>query len=410
MLLRGFVRIRISRGSCERFLNLCKSRHIVLWDVIFVKDGYEASLSLRDFYRLRPLARKCHTRVRICQKYGFPFFLYRYRKRRAFALGICCSGIFIFLLSCFIWNIRVEGNHVLTKNTVLSYLESHSVGYGNWKYGIDCKQLAKQLRSDFPTLTWVSVRLSGTTLELSVKENPNPGAGEAATEKNAQTTVDPPTDLISKVDGTVISMITRKGTPLVSVGAEVTAGQPLVSGRMEITDDSGAVVRYEYCQADADIYIQTQIPYRDRFSMIYQAPFYTGHRRYAGYLTILGHSFGIGLPRSPYGEYDIETTEYPCEIKKDFFLPLDFHLVTAREYRTETRIRTETEARELAEQHLEKFLTEKEEKGVQISEKNVRIEMSLTSCKTSGVITALVPATDRSDTPILELDQEGMTQ
>ena len=38
------------------------------------------------------------------------------------------------------------------------------------KRAIDCKQLSADLRNDFPNLTWVSVKLSGTELSINVQE------------------------------------------------------------------------------------------------------------------------------------------------------------------------------------------------------------------------------------------------
>lgn len=49
-------------------------------------------------------------------------------------------------------------------------------------------------------------------------------------------------------------MVTRQGTPLVRAGDEIKKGQELVSGIVDITDDSQEVIRYAYVQADADIY------------------------------------------------------------------------------------------------------------------------------------------------------------
>ena len=61
------------------------------------------------------------------------------------------------------------------------------------------------------------------------------------------------------------SMVTRQGTPLVRAGDEIKKGQELVSGIVDITDDSQEVIRYAYVQADADIYIRHTIAYYDTF-------------------------------------------------------------------------------------------------------------------------------------------------
>ena len=49
--LNGFIKIRIHGGQTERFLNLCMSRGIILWDLSGASDGsYSCFLSTRHFF------------------------------------------------------------------------------------------------------------------------------------------------------------------------------------------------------------------------------------------------------------------------------------------------------------------------------------------------------------------------
>ena len=73
--------------------------------------------------------------------------------------------------------------------------------------------------------------------------------------------------LFSTLDGVIDSMVTRQGIPLVRAGDEIKKGQELVSGIVDITDDSQEVIRYAYVQADADIYIRHTIAYYDTFPL-----------------------------------------------------------------------------------------------------------------------------------------------
>ncbi len=398
MLAKGYVRIHICGGAYERFLNLCANHRITLWEIRTVGKGYEMNLALKDFYRLKPLARKCRTRIRIRRKYGLPFFLNRHRKRKVFVLGICCCGFFIFLLSCFIWNIQIEGNQEVTRADFMEYLTEQHADYGTWKNDIDCKKMASDIRKRFPEVTWVSVKIRGTSLIIDVQENTDTQLYEGRDY--------PDSDLVSEFDGEIVEMITRSGTPMVKKGDPVEAGQILVRGRMEITNDSDEVVACKYCAADADIYIRTEIPYRDEFDRAYEKISYTGKSRFGGYVTILGKTFGIEPPVVYLGQYDLLERVYPFRIREDFYLPLSFSLVTAREYSQELFLYTEEEAKKLAESRLHKFLTENEEKGVQIFEKNVKITISATSCLAEGKITVVQKAGRRVDTEYLELQQE----
>lgn len=181
LLRKGYVRVRICGGSYERFLNLCANHGILLWDLRPAAHGYEADLYLKDFFSLGPLARKCRTRVRVAGRYGLPFFLRRHRKRKMFAAGLLLCGSLIFFLSCFVWNISIDGNLSISRQSMMEYLRKEKIGYGTWKNSVDCRQLAADLRSAFLDLTWVSVRLQGTCLSIRVQENTDqPDQGGAA--------------------------------------------------------------------------------------------------------------------------------------------------------------------------------------------------------------------------------------
>lgn len=104
--LRGYVKIQIQGYSPERFLNLCSYHHILIWGLAYEDHCYELCMSVRDFKRIRPFAKKTHTKVRVKEKYGFPFSLYNNRKRKFFLpvlLSVffycrfiqCLYGIFI---------------------------------------------------------------------------------------------------------------------------------------------------------------------------------------------------------------------------------------------------------------------------------------------------------------------------
>ena len=66
--LRGYVRIRVWGFAPERFMNLCSSRNILLWDITKEKDVYEMCISLGGFRKLKGIARTTRTRVVILKR------------------------------------------------------------------------------------------------------------------------------------------------------------------------------------------------------------------------------------------------------------------------------------------------------------------------------------------------------
>ena len=51
--LKGYVRIRITGYSPERFLNACRYKNIYIWDLKRVCGSYEMNLTIDGFRRLK---------------------------------------------------------------------------------------------------------------------------------------------------------------------------------------------------------------------------------------------------------------------------------------------------------------------------------------------------------------------
>ena len=83
--IKGYVKIRVEGCSPERFINMCSRNAIYIWGLEPVKSGYEMYLELAGFRKIRPLARKSHTKVVLVCREGLPFSLFRWRKRSCFS-------------------------------------------------------------------------------------------------------------------------------------------------------------------------------------------------------------------------------------------------------------------------------------------------------------------------------------
>lgn len=118
--LRGYVKIQIQGYSPERFLNLCSYHHILIWGLAYEDHCYELCMSVRDFKRIRPFAKKTHTKVRVKEKYGFPFSLYNNRKRKLF-LPVLLSVFFTADLFNVYMGYSFTGNETRTDEALSSF-------------------------------------------------------------------------------------------------------------------------------------------------------------------------------------------------------------------------------------------------------------------------------------------------
>ena len=399
---KGYVRLRFWGESPERFLNLCAYHRIPVWNLISIDKAYEMNTTVEGFRRLKGICRKSRVQIKIIGKYGLPFFFYRNKKRKAFFLGFFLGLGLLFLLSRHIWNIHVEGNVYNSTQTILNYLEELNVRHGVLKKDLDCSYIAAQMREKFPDITWVSAKISGSRLILEIKEN---GALEES--KEAENTV--PVDLTAQTSGTIVSMVTRQGTPLKRQGDTCAAGEVLVSGRLDIKNDSGEIIGYEYTQADGDIYIQHDLEYYQEFSMDYEKPVYTGEKK-KGLLLQLGDYYLRMKGKSPWEDYDRVTSLHQIKVTENFKLPVYYGSVTDYAYEKRTFTYSEPEARQKAEENLNRLLESLEEKGVQISGNHVKIEIQGKTCTARGTLTVIEKNEQKTLTEILEQPTERNMQ
>ena len=393
--LRGYVRIRLGGYSPERFLNLCKVRGIEIWDLKSSGLTYEMNLSIRDFRKLRLLRKKARAHVVITERHGLPFFLYRHRNRKMFPVGILLCAAFLYVMSLYIWNIHIEGNYSRTTDVILDYLETEHVVHGMKKSQVDCKEIQSMLRLEFPDIIWVSAEVKGTRLIIRVRENMDTETAEEETPQEEAS------DLAASRSGIITSILVRSGKACVQAGDQVEQGTILVTGRLDIMSDYGEVTGYRYTSADADVYARTEYEYYDEFLLSHEVRHFTGKKRY-GLSVRLGNR-QLSLEKKPgFAEYTVLNTEYPLRLTENFYLPVSFGTICYEEYETYQENYTTEEARLLAETNLNEFQENLMEKGVQIVENNVTIEVNGNLCRASGTIAALEEISESVPTEILE--------
>mgnify|MGYP001059900346 FL=1 len=392
--IRGYLRIRLWGFSPERFMNLCSNRGILLWDIVREGESYYMCISLDGFRELKPILKKTGTRVAILERYGLPFLIPRLLKRKIFILGLLLTFVFWIVSTFYIWNIELTGNQRITDDVFYSFLKENQVTVGMRRDALDIGGLEKQIRRQFPEITWASARLDGTKLQIDIKENDAPIVIE-----RTETTCG--TDLVADYDGTVTAIIVRSGVPQVSVGDTVEKGTVLVEGRIPIFNEDKTVREYEYVDADADILLEHSTIFSESIPLDYIEKTYTGREKESYYLKLGSQTCRLPEER-PFLVYDSLMKETrPLALEK-LDIPVFWGSVTHREYQNTEHFYTKEEAETLLNQKLMDFLADLEEKGVQIIEKNVRINRNDTSWVIEGAFLVREPVTGRTETARME--------
>lgn len=424
--IRGYVKIQVRGYSPERFLNLCRYHHILIWGLLPKGNAYEMYLTLNGFRKLRPIIRKTHTKVSLLERHGLPFFIRRHRKRKTFLAGVLiCIGL-LFFYSSYIWDIHFEGNEKWTDQTLLEFLNTKEVSPAMPKSKVDCSQIVKDIRAQYDDIVWVSASIDGSRLRIQIKENEdtlrkeilagenrdtsgtsvNKSRDNSDTHAEHNTEGDHPTDLIASQDGVITDIITRSGVPMVHVGDEVKKGDILVSGRVEVLNDAAEVTGYQYQLSDADIYADTQMQYRDQIPLTYQKKTYDQYeQRRLWYIKLGSYQISLGTLSHDFHKWETYTEEHQLKLGENFYLPVDYGIISIKSYQTEAKKYSKQKLQEILTQKFEHFSKELEEKGIQIRENSVKIHVYENSAIASGTLYLNQQITETAETEILTMER-----
>ncbi len=377
----GYLEACMYSGEPERFFNICSARNIDMWNIIKRDGGYSFNILIKDFYKIKDIVKKTKTKVRIRKKKGYPFFIYKNRRRKAYLVGILAFAAIIYSMSLFVWDIHFEGLYTYTEDVLLEYLSENDVKHGKFKADIDCTQIEKMIRNDFFDITWVSVSLEGTRLTVHIRENYD---YDIVSDKEYTMS-----DIVAIKEGIITSIITRTGTPFVKKGDIVKENDILVSGNVVINNEYGELIRQEYGNADADIWAQTTYKYSDSLDLRHKIKEYSGKSKKAYEVTLFNKNIYLFNRKTGYENYERTVEEYRLKIGENFYLPIILCKISYNEYETRIKKYSEEEAKRILEKNIDEFFKDLVEKGVQIIENNVTIRREGNKYIAEGDITVV---------------------
>ena len=328
------------------------------------KDGLcEASIALNDFWIIRKFIKKTKVRLYVKERHGLAFAVSKIRKRKGLLIGVCICFATVYILTSCIWNIEFKGNSYYTNERLTKYLyESERIYLGIFKSKIDGALLEANLRLKFPDISWVSVRTKGTSLIIEIEEMTR------YTEKKKDLSKK---GIYADVEGEIVSMMTRSGTPQVSVGDKIKKGDLLIDGNMPIYDEGMNVIDEQFVGADGDIFVRMQWPVER--SIYYQRSDETYNDEKQGWSCVIGDLICKSTFNSenvfndqPYMHY----TEYWSPVKN-----IQLQKDTYQSYEIVSALESSVCAKEDVMQEMSDMFYEFNQKGVQILENNVRIDV-----------------------------------
>lgn len=255
--LLGYLVVDIRGQYLERFINLAVVNNISLWDIQEKQGGIRAAISIRDFFRIRPVAKKSASRVRIVSKKGLPFYLNRLKRRFILPIGALVFLIIIYMLSSFIWFVEVRGLEEMDEVVLLEQLGHLGLKPGVWKGSLDKDDVAHRLTVRLPEIAWTGITIYGTKAVVDVVENTLPP-------EDMETA---PGNIVATRAGIVEDVLVLSGVAMVTEGQTVKEGDLLISGTIssesdELLRSKGRIMARTWYEAYYEVAIYQSIVYR----------------------------------------------------------------------------------------------------------------------------------------------------
>ena len=341
----GYVNIKVEGFFIERFINICISKKILLWNIKRKKSTIMyANIGINDYKKLKPIAKKTKSKISIQNKKGLPFVVHKYRKRKIFVGLLAVIFIALFVMSKFIWNIEIKGNNQISKAEILEELNKQGLKIGAYKGKINSNSIINRVRLDRNDIAWMGIDLEGTNAIVEIKETSK--APEIIDENEY-------CNIVSNKEGMITKINVQNGTAVVKEGDIVKQGDILVQGYLE-----GKYTGIRYVHAKADIEAKIWYSKKEKVFLKQQIQVPTGATEEKYTLNINNFKINFYKTLSKFENYDTINENKKLMIFSNFYLPIEITKKTNYEYVNEEKIYTEEELIQLTQEKIEEEIKE----------------------------------------------------
>ena len=315
----GYVNIRVEGFFIERFINICISKKILLWNMKREKSTIlYANIGIQDYKKLKNIAKKTKTRINIQSKKGMPFLLHRYRKRKIFVGLLAIIFIALFMMSKFIWNIEIKGNTRISKTEIMEELNKNGLKIGTYKRKLNANSVINKVRLDREDIAWIGIDIEGTNAIVEIKETSE--APELIDENEY-------CNIVSNKEGMITKINVQNGTAVVKEGDIVKEGDTLVLGYLE-----GKYTGIRYVHAKADIEAKIWYSKKEKVFLKQQIRVPTGATEQKYTLNINNFKINFYKTLSKFENYDTIYKSKRLKLFSNFYLPVEILKITNKEY------------------------------------------------------------------------------
>lgn len=219
----GYLEVQIEGFFTERFINLCRINNIQITKIRNIVPGVvRFEILIKDFKKLRKIARKTKCKVKIKKKSGIYFRITKYKKRKIILILALLLIVLMVASSCFIWKIEVCGNTYLQKEKIIKDLKDSGVYIGKFRLNIDKKKVINNMRIVEQDITWAGLDFDGTKAILTIVEKTRLDENEIQNNKIG--------NIVATKSGILTRIIPSNGTAIYKEGSYIQKDSVLIEG------------------------------------------------------------------------------------------------------------------------------------------------------------------------------------
>lgn len=283
--LKGYVIIEIYGESAERFINICIRRQIRIYGTKPLENGKIRLCILKsDFFRIRSVAYKTKTSVRIIKKCGLYNFVTHYKKRYMFAVGFIVFLLLFLITSRFIWVVEINGVENTNVDRIIAVLEKNGVKSGALKKNLPSGyELKRDILNANDDIAWAWVYIEGTKARVEIHEKSLP---PQIIDKSVSCNIS------AQREGVIKEIIVKSGELLLNEGDAVSPGDVIISGRVA-TYREGDPEKYIYVHALGTVLAYTSHIAEGDYPVYYESRIPTGEKKSYYALELFGKKFDL---------------------------------------------------------------------------------------------------------------------
>lgn len=364
MFFIGYVNISVEGFFIERFINICKSKNILLQNIYLQNDTYLKTKILKsDYKEIVHIAKKVKCKIKIENKVGIPFLINKYKKRKIFAIAILVIAIFICICTRFIWNIDIIGNEEISNEEIMELVQKYGIKIGSLKSNINIQKICNNIMVERNDIAWIGIRIKGTNATISIKESKK--IPEVIDKNEICNIVANKSAIISKI-------IVRNGTARVNESDAVKKGDLLVEGIME-----GEHTGKRFVHAEADIFGKNTLIKEKKEQFVQYETINSGKEENKIELCINNFKINFNKGVSKFENYDTIISNKKVRIFSNYYFPVEIKTIKNIELQMVQKEYSEIELKEKIIRELENSF-EEEYKISEFDEENINRNEEIT--------------------------------